>query len=36
MSREDLGEKFEKVVEQRLAGPLVSVSIVVLEFQQIA
>jgi len=33
MSREDLYEKLEKVVEQRLAGPLISVSIVILKFQ---
>ena len=33
VSREDLYEKLEEVVEQRLAGPLISVSIVILEFQ---
>jgi len=33
VSREDLYEKLEKVVEQRLVGPLILVSIVILEFQ---
>jgi len=33
VSREDLCEKLEKVVEQRLAGPLILVSIIILEFQ---
>ena len=33
VSREDLYEKLEEVVEETLLGPLVSVSIVILEFQ---
>jgi len=33
VSREELYETLEKVVEERLAGPLISVSIVIFEFQ---